>query len=73
MKTINAVIWTKAGLAQLAPPKAGLATPTRKSMPKISAKIMLEAGPAEATIASDHRPGRKLYGLYGLRRLNYAL
>ncbi len=53
------MICTKAGLAQFTP----LAIPIRKSKPKSTAKTILEAGPAPATIASDQRPDFRLYGL----------
>jgi len=58
IKTILAVIPIKAGL-QL------IETPNLSKRPNIKAKTRFEAGPAIATVASDHRPGLKLYGLYG--------
>ena len=53
MKTIRDTISIKAGLVSLA-------IPTRNNKPNKSARKILEAGPAEATIASDHLPGLRL-------------
>ena len=40
-------------------------TPSLRKMAKIIATIMLDNGPAPATIASENLPGRRLCGLYG--------
>jgi len=62
---IASTIFIKTIMADISRKPDVWAPAKRRMSPNMTAIKILEAGPAKATAASDHLPGRRLYGLYG--------